>query len=305
VAATQSEKTNPSGSRFEYTQIHMGVAVRLAVYAPDEVVAKQACAAAFARVAQLEDVASDYRPTSELMRFCAHFDTPGVPALRLSDDLWKMLAHAQFVSEKSRGAFDVTVSPLVRLWRQSRQSKVLPTREQVRQAQRLVGWQKLQLNAANQSARLLVPGMRLDLGGIAKGYAADEAQKVLRMYGITSALFEAGGDIVVSNAPPDSSGWKVRLPAGRTLLLQNGAVSTSGDTIQWVEIGGKRYSHIVDVKSGLGLTKPWLATVIAPDGITSDSLSTAACVLGPKRARRLSKYFKGIQIEVRKARQTA
>jgi thiamine biosynthesis lipoprotein ApbE len=177
VAAVQAEKRNPLESRFEYTQIHMGVAVRLAVYAPDEARAKQACAAAFARVAQLEDVASDYRPSSELMRFCAHFDTADAPALRISDDLWKMLAHAQMVSQKSHGAFDVTVSPIVKLWRQSRQSKVLPTREQIRQAKWLVGWRKLQLNTTNQTARLLVPGMRLDLGGIAKGYAGDEAIK--------------------------------------------------------------------------------------------------------------------------------
>jgi thiamine biosynthesis lipoprotein len=131
--------------------------------------------------------------------------------------------------------------------------------------------------------------MRLDFGGIAKGYAADEMVKALRSGGHSRCLVAAGGDIVAGEPPPDASAWDVAIaPLGPgdlppTLRLANAAVSTSGDAEQFVEIAGRRYAHIVDPKTGLGLTDRLAVTVVAPDGTTSDALATAAAVLGPKR----------------------
>lgn len=282
----------------------MGVPVRIALYAPTAAVAEQAARAAFSRFAELEQVMSDWRPTSELMQVCAKSGGPPVP---VSADLFRVLARAQQLSRASNGAFDVTVGPLVALWRRARKTGVLPRLAELRDAQTRVGWQKVRLNPAGRTVQLIVPGMRLDLGGIAKGDACDQAQQMLRQNGVTRALIEAGGDLVVSGPPPGARGWIVAVanapavaaggPNGPppTLLLANAAVSSSGDTEQNVEIGGRRYSHVVDPQTGLGLTDRTAATIVAADAITSDSLSTALCVLGQARGRALWQRTPGVR----------
>jgi FAD:protein FMN transferase len=284
--------------QYQYTEIHMGVPVRIVVYAPNSDTAERACRAAFARFAALEDIFSDYRPTSEMMRLCEKADGPPVP---VSPELFLVLQRAQTLAAQSDGAFDMTVGPLVQLWRAARKEKRLPSLTALREAKSRVGWWRIVLDAKARTVRLLLPGMRLDAGGIAKGYACDEAQKELKRHGITRALVEAGGDIVVSGPPPGQSGWKIAVDA-RTWTLANRAVSTSGDTNQFVEIGGKRYSHIVDPRTGLGLTDRIAVTITAPDGITSDSLSTAVSVLGEAKGRALIARYPGVTAFVRSAR---
>ncbi len=271
----------------------MGVQVRLVLYATDEASARAAAKAAFERVADLEDIMSDYRPSSELMRLCARAEQGPV---HVSDALYCVLAYAKEVSERSDGAFDVTVGPLVALWRKARQTKALPTDAALTEARSRVGWRFMKLDATAKTVELTKAGMKLDLGGIAKGYAGDEAIRVLREHGIASALFEAGGDIVVSDPPPGSRGWTIELPAGewdapKTIEAANEAVSTSGDTVQYVQINGKTYSHVVDPHTGLGLSEHFISTVVAPRGMTSDSLSKVATILGPQRGKPIVESF--------------
>src|SRR5438876_14469 len=225
-------------SRFEYSQLHMGVQVRLTVYARDESTARTACAAAYARVAQLEDIMSDYREGSELMRLCR---SPVDMSVAVSPELFYVLSRAQELAERSDGAFDVTVGPYVALWRAARKSEVLPSQGQLAQARDRVGWEYVRLNAGEQTVALMHSGMRLDLGGIAKGYAGDEAIKALRENGIRRALFEAGGDVVASDPPTGKRGWTIRIRAPGSnappvIQIANVAVSTSGDTEQFVFI---------------------------------------------------------------------
>ena len=278
----------------------MGVPARIVLYAQSSEAAERAARAAFARFAALEDVASDYRPTSELMRLCAHAGGPPVP---VSPDLFRMLQQAQTIARRSGGAFDVTVGPYVALWRQARRSGKLPALREIREARRRVGWQKLRLDPTERTAHLRIGGMRLDLGGIAKGDACDQAQRELRRHGVTRALVEAGGDIVAGDPPPGEKGWRIEIAEGGSgvVLLANRAVSTSGDTEQFVEIGGRRYAHIVDPRTGLGLTDRFAATVFAPDGLTSDPLATAACVLGPERGEALVRSFPDASVTLRRA----
>jgi thiamine biosynthesis lipoprotein len=290
-------------ARYEYAQVHMGVQVRLVVYAPTELAAKEACTAAYEKVADLDQVMSDYRPDSDLMRLCA---TGYHRPQRVSGDLFYVLQFAQRVSEKSKGAFDVTVGPLVALWRTARRTGALPPAAELERARTKVGWRLLRLDAEQQTVELLAEGMRLDLGGIAKGYAGDVAMRVLKAHGVDCALFEAGGDIVVSASPPGTRGWGIKIDEGlaapRLIHLSNAAISTSGGSAQFVEINGQRYSHVIDPRTGLGLTRHTAATVIAPDGITSDSLSTAACVLGRQGGMELVGSFKGAKGYVREVR---
>lgn len=285
LAAQSSEDTL---SQFEYSQLHMGVQVRLVLYAPTESQAFEAAEAAFGRIAALEQVMSDYQPSSELMRLGLHAGGAPVP---VSDDLFAVLQRAQRLARLSDGAFDVTVSPYVQLWRHARRTGALPHPDSLAAASRRVGWQKLHLDASTQQVHLTVPGMQLDLGGIAKGYAADEALSVLRRHGIASALLEIGGDLRVSDAPPGREGWRIRIPNApadqQMATLTNVAVSSSGDTEQFVEVGGTRYSHIVDPRTGLGLTDRIAVTVIAPTAFLSDGLATTLSILGSDAGRTL------------------
>jgi thiamine biosynthesis lipoprotein len=148
----------------------------------------------------------------------------------------------------------------------------------------------MHLDPAARTVLLDRPGMRIDLGGIAKGYAGDQALRVLRARDVSSALVAVGGDVVAGDAPPGEAGWVVVVEpdeptrAGERLLLRQAAVSTSGDSQQWVERDGVRYSHILDPRTGIGLTGRRRATVVAREGVTADGLATAACVLGPAEA---------------------
>ena len=279
----------PAG-RYEFESPHMGTMFRIVLYAPDRRAAEAAGRAAFARVADLDRTLSDYKADSEVMRLCKANDAaPGRPTA-VSADLFTVLTKAQEVAAASGGAFDVSVGPVVRLWRVARRTQQLPDPKELADARAKVGYAKIVLDPAARTVALKVPGMRLDFGGIGKGYAADEALTVLRGRGITRALVAASGDIAAADPPPGQPGWAVDIaPIGtglppRRLRLANAAVSTSGDMFQFVEIGGVRYSHVVDPSTGLGLSGRRSATVIAPTGTRADSLTKAASVLPPARA---------------------
>jgi len=285
----QSPATAPAAAteRFEFSQTHMGVRVKVLLYAADQATANRGADAVFARFSALDQMMSDYKPDSELSRLSAASPCPeGVP---VSDSLWFVLSMAQELSARSDGAFDVTVGPYVRLWRRSRRQKELPSPERLREAAAAVGYRHLELDPAGRRVRLLRPTMRLDLGGIAMGYAVDESLKLLAAAGLRSALVDASGDIGVGDPPPGEAGWRIGVapmvpggPPSRVLLLSNAAVTTSGDAFQFVEIAGRRYSHIIDPKTGLGLTDRSAVTVVAPDCVTADSVTKAVLVLGPK-----------------------
>jgi thiamine biosynthesis lipoprotein len=278
--------------RHEFREPHMGTQFRLVLYTPDEPSANAASRAAFDRIAQLDAMLSDYQPDSELMQLCAKAGGPPVP---VSEELYFVLSRAIDTAKRSDGAFDPTVGPIIRLWRHARRQHKLPDPARIAEARKLVGYENVRVNAEDRTVELLKARMQLDLGGIAKGYAADEAMAVLKKHGVTRALVAASGDIVVSDPPPGESGWTIGIapPEGATkpprdfLLLRNTAVSTSGDTEQFVEIDGRRYSHIVDPATGLGLTNRLQVTVVAATGTASDSLATAVCVLGVDRGLKL------------------
>ncbi len=277
----------PSLARFEFDETHMGSSFHIVLYCADDATARRASRSAFARVAELDATLSDYKPESELMRLCRAAGGPPVP---VGADLFRVLELSRRMYERSGGAFDVTVAPVVRLWRRARRDRKLPDPELLAEALALVGSDAMRLDAGTRTVELRKPGMKLDVGGIAKGYAASEAIATLKRYGIARALVAAAGDIVVSGAPPDADGWIIGIaplsPLAKPnlyLSLKDAAISTSGDAEQFVEIGGKRYSHIVDPRTGLGVVDRCSVTVVATDGATADSLDTAAYVLGPDR----------------------
>lgn len=275
-----------ASSRFESTEVHMGTAFRIVFYAKNEGTARNAMRAAFAEVTRLDAIMSDYNQASELNRLC-HLRA-GKP-MKLSPDLFRILRLSQKVAAETNGAFDMTVGAVVRLWRRARRTGEMPAKDKLAEALALTGYHNLHLDAKTRTGWLERDGVLLDLGGIAKGYAADAAIAVLKRFGVRSALVAAGGDIVVSNAPPGKRRWEIEVPHlqsstnGGILYLENAAVSTSGDTEQFVEIGGVRYSHIVNPRTGVGLTDRRIVTVIARRGVDADSLATALSVAGDKQ----------------------
>ncbi len=266
----------------------MGTLFTITLYARALPEATSAAEAAFKRIDTLEDILSDYQADSELLRLC---DQPEGKPVPVSPELFDVLQRAQQIAALSDGAFDVTVGPYVRLWRFARTRKVLPHPTEVAEASAAVGYRKLRLDPHTCTVTLLVPKMRLDVGGIAKGYAADKALELLKGRGINRALVAASGDIAIGDPPPGQAGWSVGITGidalanelSRTVLLHNAGVSTSGDTEQFIEIGGVRYSHILNPATGLGLTNRIQATVIAPNATTTDAIATTVCVLGVER----------------------
>lgn len=279
--------------RYEFSEVHMGVPVRIVLFAATDLAARKAARSAFERIAVLDERLSDYREQSELRRIEALAGN-WVP---ISHETFEVLARALLVARASDGAFDPTIGPLVQLWRESRHTGRLPARPSVDSARTRIGHQHLALDSTRRAARLARSGMKLDLGGIAKGYILQEAMVALQRNGVTQALIEAGGDVVVGAAPPGRPGWTIDAPGadaaltGRASSLVNAALATSGTTMQFVEIDGTRYAHLVDPKTGLGLTEARIAYVIARDAAIADALATALAILGPRLSAQLLSHF--------------
>jgi len=279
---------------FEAVEPHMGTLFRIKLYAAGEEQARAGFRAAFERVRELDDILSDYKPDGELNRVSR--TAVGRPA-KISDDLLRVLAASQKLAEETGGAFDVTLGPVIRLWREARKNKRLPDASALREAGDRCGYRKLHLDEVNHTVMLDQPGMQLDVGGIAKGYAADEALAALNRLGIPAALVAASGDLAFGDPPPGQRGWKIGVDAC-VLELSNAAVSTSGDAEQRLEVNGKRYSHIIDPVTRMGLTSGITVTIIAPHGIIADGVATAVSVLGADRGMQFVEKHPGITARI-------
>jgi thiamine biosynthesis lipoprotein len=281
-------------SRFEFEQPQMGVPFRMVVYAVDAATAERGARAAFDRVSALNAILSDYEPESEVSRLRPSAGTGR--AVPVSEPLGTVLNAALTMARASDGAFDPTVGPLVQLWRRSRRNGRMPTTQAIAEARTATGWEAVTLMRDNGwRVTMSKPGMRLDFGGIAKGFAADEALKTLRELGLPRALVGASGDFAAGDPPPGKLGWRIAVTpmeqetgvpregdrvSERDIWLSRAGLTTSGDRYQFVELDGVRYSHIVSPKTGLGLTERVQATVIAPTAMEADALATTLCVKG-------------------------
>ncbi len=285
-------------ARYEFQRVQMGVQSRVTVYSKSEQIARDAAAAAFDRIAQLEDHFSDYRPRSELSKLSdrAGGAQKAMP-VEVSPELFDILRTSLTISRASGFAFDVAIGRSVRLWRDSRKSAVLPSQAQIEAAKATGGEGAIELVAATRSVRLPKAGTRIDLGGIAKGYAAQAGVERLRELGHPICLVSLAGDIAAGEAPPGARGWTILADSEqnggtpRRLTISNAAASTSGDTFQFVEIAGVRYSHIIDPRTGLGMTTHRSVTTVALEGAIADGVATAMTVFGRDAAADLCARF--------------
>ena len=281
--------------RFSFSQPKMGSPFAIIFYADDSLQANLLASQSLALVDSFVLIFSDYIEGSELSELSATAGSRGGGAI-ISPAMLDMLLLAKNAFDKSSGAFDITIGPLSKFWRNCRKAKNFPTDKQVKSLQKLIGFNKLVLDTIHKKVTLIQPGMQLDLGGIAQGYIAQKIIDFLYSQHISRALVNASGDIVVSGVPPGLKGWTVgiNIPESTdelipgTILLHHKAITTSGDAFRFMEHNGKRYSHIIDPHTGYGVTYLRNVTAIANDGTTADWLATACSILSIKKAIQLA-----------------
>jgi len=289
--------TSAQLKRFCFTQPKMGSPFTIIFYADDSIKAATLANNSFKLVDSFNLLFSDYIDSSELSRLSA--SAGNHIAVRLSLAMFDMLQTSKTAFKKSNGAFDISIGPLSKMWRRMRKAKEFPGDSLVKAAKRLTGLHALQLDTIEHTALLTTPGMRLDLGGIAQGWIGQRVMEYLTESDIQHALINVSGDIILSAAPPGTNGWTigVNVPEtkeellDKTLLLQHKSVSTSGDAYQYTDHNGKRYSHIIDPRTGYGVTSQRNVTVIANDGTTADWLATACSILPIRAAKKLAEQM--------------
>ncbi len=276
----------------------MGTACTLTVVVPSEkkAAAQEALAKAEAVLRRVEALMSAHRDGSEVRRLKG---ASAMQRVALSPETLEVLRTARHFAEVTGGAFDATAAPLFRLWKRCAALDRLPTQDELAAARAVSRWDTLTLfkdGAVKANSRAEV-----DLGGIAKGYAIDRAVETMKAAGCVGGLVDVGGDIRCFGTKPGGRPWRiaVRAPTGPrhagVLELKSAAVCTSGDYLRFVQIKGKRYSHIIDPRSGMPVEKTPSVTVIAPDATTADGLATAVSVLGPTEGLDLVNRLEGVE----------
>jgi thiamine biosynthesis lipoprotein len=282
--------------KYTFSQPKMGSPLNITLYTDDSIKVNQIATEAYKIADSLNLIYSDYLENSELNLLSKKSGTNTFT--KVSPALWDILNLSIKASKQSEGAYDITVGSIVKLWRKVRKEKVLPEGNILKNMLKSVGYQYIILDSITHSVKLLSANTQLDLGGIAKGYVAQVIVDYCKNKGIEKVLVDAGGDLAMTGI-----NWRigVNIPDSeelmeRYLILQNQAVATSGNMYQYVEINGKKYSHIVNPQTGLGLTHQRNVTVIAPNGATADWLATACSVLSVKRALRLIKSMPNCEL---------
>jgi thiamine biosynthesis lipoprotein len=274
----------------------MGTKFTIYLYAPDQATASAALDASFDEIERVEEALSNYRDTSELSRINREAATHDVTT---DPEVFHFLQTSLDFARRSGGAFDITVGPLMRAWGFFRGQGRYPTPAQLAEARTHVGWRRVKLDPAARTVRFDERGIELDPGGIGKGFAVDRAVTVLREAGIRAALVDAGGSTIYAlGAPPGHSGWIVRVPYPgdkrrtlSTVSLRDTSLSTSGNYEKFFRLAGHVYCHIMDPRIGEPVQGMLQSTVIAPDAVSSDALSTAIFVLGPRASESVLRSF--------------
>ncbi len=271
----------------------MGTFARVVVVAADRNTANKCINDAFTEIQKVDELMSSYKSDSQI----SLVNRDGFKrAVEVSDSVYEVLYRSIEFSKLTDGAFDITVGPLVDLFHSSEKIETAPSEEEIAQAKTKVGFEKLELNDQNKTVRFTIEGMRLDLGGIAKGYAVDKAIEAAKKAGAVGAMVDIGGDIrCFGIAPQGKESWLIGLQNPSTnsdvgednilmeLKLTGQAVATSGDYQQFVLIKDKRYSHIINRQTGTSAEGLSSVTIIADNAIDADALATAVSVMGMEK----------------------
>lgn len=287
--------------RYEESRVSMGCVYTIVSYGDDLARLQEAAAAALDEVDRIDRLMSHYKKDSELSR--VNREAAKAP-VKVDPELFDFIAECLRYSRESEGAFDVTVGPLMKAWGFFRGEGRMPGEAELARARDSVGYQHVILNQKDGAIFFDKEGVEIDLGGIAKGYAVDRAMAVLKQRGVTSALVSAGGSTTYAlGAPPGKPAWEIEVqdPVERhkiaaRLRLKDQALSVSGSYEKFFELNGKRYSHIMDPRTGLPVQGVLSVVVITGDGLSGDALDNVFYVFGAERARASMKKFSASQV---------
>ena len=281
--------------RYEFSIQKMGTTFRIITYSVDSSYAEMIIQKCWRRLEEIDKTFSDYRSDSEATKLSLRSNTDDWQPV--SPDMWTALQFAHSLSLKTNGSYDITIGPLSKLWRKAIRRFEFPDEVEIVEAKNLVGYHLLELNVDTRSVRLNRPGMQLDFGSVAKGFAVDELFQILKQAKLERSLVDGGGDIYAGTAPPGTDGWRVKIAsANADILLQNQAIASSGHSFKFLEHDGVRYSHIVDPHSGLGATSLTVVNITASTCMIADALASTLCILDKEASDNLLKSFPLVEI---------
>jgi len=282
--------------RYEASHRAMGTTFTLVVYGQKRAYLQEVTAQVFQEIDDLDDQMSNYKPESELSSINRE---AARHAVMVEPKLFRLIQESLEYSRASDGAFDITVGPLMKAWGFFRGQGRLPSKSELANVLKRIGYQHVKLDTSAHTIRFDTPGIEIDLGAIAKGYAVDRAVKILRDNGIRRALISGGtSSLYALGSPPGERGWKisVRNPldtskAACVLRLQNFSLAVSGDYEKFFKLGGKVYAHIMDPHTGMPVENMLSTSVVSPSATDSDALSTSFYVEGPGAVRHYLAHY--------------
>ena len=273
----------------------MGTVFAIHLYAENEAQALTFFEVAFEEVERLEETLSKFRASSEICRINR---LAASQAVTTDPEVFSLIEESLRYSEQCGGAFDITVGPLMRTWGFFRSEGHFPSAEELTAARERTGFDKVLLDRGSRTVHFAVPEMELDLGAIGKGYAVDQTVKILREAGVDAALVVAGSSTVYAiGAPPGGDGWKIHVPDPfdrtrkiSTVKLRDQAISTSGSYEKFFELGGRRYCHVMNPRTGMPVEGVLQSTLIASEGAMTDAMSNALFVVGNEGKALLTEF---------------
>jgi len=287
--------TRSAGGWLKRDEAIMGTAIGVDLWADDAAQGEAAIAAVMGEMHRIDRTMSPHKPDSELSRINRDAAATAVP---LSAEMARLLARATEFAQLSDGAFDITYAAVGQLY--DYRQRIRPSDEALARARALVGWRNLILDPKAGTVRFALPGMRIDLGGFAKGHAVDNATAILRRHGIRHAIVSAGGD---SRVIGDRRGrpWTIGVRDPRRpgemvamLPLEDVSISTSGDYERYFDADGVRHHHLIDPATGRSPSSVHSVTILAEDGLTTEALSKCVFVLGVEKGLRLIESQRGV-----------
>lgn len=287
--------------KYQDTRAFMGTPVSITVFAEDVDKATKAISSAYGKIAELEALFSKHNENGDIARL-NHAQTNKV---KVSPTAFELIKKAVEFGQTSKGAFDITVEPILRVWEKAVERNALPSTDELKTAIDLTGYTNIILEPKSHEVGFSKPGMSIDVGGIAKGYIVGEAIETLKSNNISQGLVVAGGDMyVLGNNPERGSNWLIGIKNPlkpeeniKYIEVSDKAVATSGHYMRFYTVQDKQYSHIVDPRNGWPVQdKIASVTIVASDGTMADALSTAICVLGPEEGLKLAESLPEVEV---------
>ncbi len=283
---------------FKKSKALMGTEMEITVASADEKAAHKAIDAAFAEIRRIEEMMSTYISESQLSKINS---AAGKKAVKVDQELLRLIKRSIEYAEMTEGGFNIAVGPLIKLWRVSEGGNI-PKKVEIRKALEIIDYRDIVIDEKKKTVFLKKKGMAIDLGGIAKGYASDRAEIVLKKNGIVSGVVAVAGDINAFGMKVDGAKWRIGIQHPRKkdaflgiIELEDEAVSTSGDYERFFIKDGKRYHHIMDPKTGEPAGKCQSVTIVAKEATATDALSTGIFVMGPEKGMELIERLSDVE----------